>query len=84
MDEMYELLEQMLDQCPDLHSLTAITFLQVRGSTGHGGGFGALAGRGQGRRMDWQCDYVAAAGNCCAPQGSTARHMACSGCLGLF
>ena len=28
-DEMYEHLEQMLDQCPEVHSLTAITFLQV-------------------------------------------------------
>ncbi|GAB4814058.1 hypothetical protein N2152v2_001104 [Parachlorella kessleri] len=28
-DEMYEQLEQMLDQCPEVHSLTAITFLQT-------------------------------------------------------
>lgn len=27
-DEMYDHLEQMLDQCPEVHSLTAITFLQ--------------------------------------------------------
>ncbi len=32
MDEMYEQLEQMLDQCPEVHSLTAITFLQVGAS----------------------------------------------------
>lgn len=29
MDEMYDELEKMLDQCPEVHNLTAITFLQV-------------------------------------------------------
>jgi hypothetical protein len=67
---MYEHLEQMLDQCPEVHSLTAITFLQV----GHVVGFVALpwcgeAGAGVQQVVRGMRRTAAAAGTAAAGMG---------------